>query len=242
VRTSQRNSSGSLPIWLGTKRVTCRVRAREWTAPPETQVDPIADVAYTCLVHPSTDPGRFTPLWSCDGDRRHSMLGCPVRSRTPRGPASRGRGPATRKGKGERKPRVLRAERPRRRALPTPRSELRGGGAPPCWEMTPVLWGQERSCSEDSRCAPKQPSGSAVPDAWCGSRYPHGWSVADLADPGYSPVPKSRHPLVPGTIPAEVAAHWECRLLAARSASASSSGLVVAPEQRPRSRVSAPRP
>jgi hypothetical protein len=37
----------------------------------------------------------------------------------------------TRKGKGERKPRVPRAERPRRRALPTPRSELRGWwGAP----------------------------------------------------------------------------------------------------------------
>jgi len=63
------------------------------------------------------------------------------------------------RGEGGRKLRVLRAERPRCRALPTPRSELRGGGAPPCWELIPVRWGQERSCSEDSRCAPKQPSG-----------------------------------------------------------------------------------
>jgi hypothetical protein len=242
VRTSQRNSSGSLPIWLGTKRVTCRASAREWTASPETQVDPIVDVATRVwCIHRRTLTG-IPRLLSHGGDRRHSTLGCPVRSRTPRRPASRGGGPVTREGKGERKPRVLRAERPRRRALPTPRCEHRGGGAPPCWELIPVLWGRERSRSEDSRCAPKQPSGSAVPDAWCGNRYPHGWSVADLADPGYSPVPKSRHPLVPGTIPAEVAAHWECRLLAARSASASSSGLVVAPEQRPRSRVSAPRP
>jgi len=42
--------------------VTCRVRAREWTALPETQVDPIADVAYTCLVCLSTDPGGLPRL------------------------------------------------------------------------------------------------------------------------------------------------------------------------------------
>jgi len=37
--------------------------------------------------------------------------------------------------------------------------------------------------------------------------------VRDPPGPGYSPVPKDGHPLVPGTIPAEVAAHWECRLI-----------------------------
>jgi hypothetical protein len=88
---------------------------------------------------------------------------------------------------------------------------------------------------------PKQPSGSVVPDAWCGIRYPHGRSVADLADPGYSPVPKSRHPLRvspdggrgPLGMPVTGREASERKLI---------SGLAVAPEQRPCSRVSAPRP
>lgn len=213
--------------------MTCRVRARVWTASPETQVDPIVDVATRVwCIHRRTRSG-YPPLLSRDGDRRHSTLGCPVRLRTPRRPASRGGGPVTREGKGERKPRVSRAERPRRRALPVPRSELRG------WWGAPLL-GTDTSLA-----------GPGV--ILCRELSLRTEAAVRVSSPGcevWEPLPPrmvSVRPDRPGLIPGV-----EGRVSPGSGNHPGGGrgplgmpvhpGLVVAPEQRPRSRVSAPRP
>jgi len=129
----------------------------------------------------------------------------------------------TPKGQGARKPRVPRAERPRRRAWGSDLVNQIVLGAPPLGNETSAREPGVILCRGLSLRAE---AAVRISSSGCeaGNRYPLGWSVADLADPGYAPVSKSRHPLVPGTLPAEVAAHWECRfrLLVERPVSESS--------------------
>jgi len=137
----------------------------------------------------------------------------------------------TRKGQGGASPGFCEPKGPVVGPCLRPAVNCVGGGVPPYGEPIPVLWGREQSRSENSRCAPKQPPGDPGREVW--EPLPPRMVSARPARPGLLPGAEGRASSGSGNHPGGGRGPLGMPV---------DPGLVAAPEQRPRSRVSAPRP